>query len=125
MAKPSARTIRAASVSSDDPGGAGPLGAAGAEVGAEVAETGGGEERVAGGVRGDVAVGVPGEPVALALPEQARAPQLAALLEGVHVGADADQRQQRRARWRQKPSVRASCAREPPRPAPDREAGSP
>ena len=78
-----------------DAGGAGPLGAPGAEVLPEVAEAGRGEQRVAGGVRDDVGVGVAGQARALALPLQARAPQLAALLEGVDVGADADLRQHR------------------------------
>src|SRR5690606_17170597 len=66
---------------------AGPFGAPGAEVLSQVAEARSGEERVAGGVRDDVRVGVPGEPGALALPFQAGAPEFAALLEGVDVGA--------------------------------------
>src|SRR5699024_9146461 len=57
-------------------GGPRPPGLGGAEVRAEVAEARGGQQRVGGGVRGDVGVGVPGEP-ALALPEQTGEPERA------------------------------------------------
>src|SRR5690606_24456620 len=73
-------------------GGALPLGAADAEVRAEVADPGGGEQGVAGGVAGDVGVGVPLQRP-LALPAQARDPQVARGVlggGGVHVHADAD-----------------------------------
>ena len=54
-----------------DAGGAGPLGLRRAEVRAEVAEPGRGEEGVAGGVRGDVGVRVTLEPGRLVRPGQA------------------------------------------------------
>ena len=72
------------------PGGAGQLGPVGAEVRAQVAEPGGREQRVAGGVGGDVAVGVAGQPP-LTGPEQAGERQGAAVVgERVDVDADAD-----------------------------------
>ena len=70
----------------------GELGPGRAEVRPEVADAGRREERVAGGVRGDVGVGVAVEP-ALPGPEQAGDPQLApgpVAGERVHVDPDAD-----------------------------------
>ena len=70
----------------------GQLGPTGAEVRPEVADAGRREQRVAGGVRGDVGVGVAVEP-ALPGPEQPGHPQLAPATlggEGVHVDPDAD-----------------------------------
>ena len=89
ISKPAARTRRAASASSAHPGRAGPLRPVGAEVRAQVAQAGRGEQRVAGGVGGHVAVGVPGQP-GHAGPVQPGHPARPAGLEGVHVGADAD-----------------------------------
>ena len=66
-----------------------PTPAGGAEVAAQITEPGGAEQRVAGGVRGDVGVGVPGQP-GLAGPEQPGHPARPRRLERVHVGADAD-----------------------------------
>src|SRR5699024_1575530 len=68
-----------------------PLGPIHAEVRAEVADPGRGEERIAGRMAGDVGIGVAGEP-GLTLPEQPGDPQLATGLrrgEGVHVHPDA------------------------------------
>ena len=59
-------------------------------MGAEVAEAGGGEERVAGGVRGDVGVGVALEAGGLVGPRQAGEVHRHAGHQPVHVGADAD-----------------------------------
>ena len=73
-----------------DARGAGPLGLGGAEVGAEVAEPGRGEEGVAGGVRGDVGVRVALEPGGLVRPGEAGEVHRDAHHEPVHVGADAD-----------------------------------
>ena len=69
-----------------DPARARPLGAAGAEHRADVAEAGGGQQRVAQRVRGDVAVGVAGAAVH-AVPAQPGDPALPARLDRVHVGA--------------------------------------
>ena len=71
-----------------DAGRAGPPRVRGAEDRAEVAEAGRGQQRVAGGVRGDVAVGVAGAAVR-ARPLQAGQPAPAARLDRVHVDADA------------------------------------
>src|SRR5699024_252027 len=58
------------------PGGPCPFWAVHAEVRAEVADPGRGEERIAGRMAGDVGIGVAGEP-GLTLPEQPGDPQLA------------------------------------------------
>src|SRR4051794_11390969 len=92
-------------------GRAGPGGVARAEVGAEVTEPRGAEQRVAGGMGRDVAVGVAGQSVD-ALPQQPRDPALATGFEGVHVDADPHPRQL---------TVHAG----PPRRAAGRAAGSP
>jgi phytoene dehydrogenase-like protein len=75
-----------------DAGRAAPLGLVGAEVRAQIAEPGGGEQRVAGGVRGDVAVRVAGQ-AGLAGPVEPGDVQRAALFEGVYVDADSDERE--------------------------------
>ena len=62
----------------------------GAEVRAQVAQPGGGQQRVAGGVRGDVRVGVPLEALGLVGPGQPGQVERRAVHEAVDVGADAD-----------------------------------
>ena len=85
-ARPAGRSRRAAST----PEAPAHCGSVGAEDRAEVAEPGGGEQRVAGGVRGDVAVGVPGAAGGLVREVQPGQVQRPARLERVHVDADAD-----------------------------------
>ena len=89
ISNPAARTRARGLAEQSHAGRAGPLRAVGAEVGAEVAEAGRGEQRVAGGVRGHVTVGVTGQP-AHVRPEQPGHPARPAGVEGVHVRADAD-----------------------------------
>ena len=88
--KPAARTRRTVSASRADARGAGPLRLGGAEVAAQVAEAGGGQQRVAGGVRGDVGVGVPGQSGGLVGPGQPGQHHRCAVGEPVDVGSDAD-----------------------------------
>src|SRR5215204_519298 len=71
------------------PGGARPARVVGAEEGADVAETGRGQDGVGERVRYHVAVGVPGAAV-VPRPVQPGQPAGAARLDGVDVGADAD-----------------------------------
>ena len=68
---PAARTRRAVSASSAAPDAPAHTGSVGAEAATQVAEPGRGQQRVAGGVRGDVAVGVPGAARRLVGPQQA------------------------------------------------------
>lgn len=134
ISKPSARTMQAASARSVTAGGAGPLGPGGAEVRAEVAAPAA-EKRAS---QAACAATSPSEcPARPSSPSHSRpaAPQFAAGLEGVHVGADADERDQRgggalagvgaggtggtsRHRW-------PSCGRVRPRRGPGRAGGSP
>ena len=81
-----------------DPGGAGPRGVGRAELAAEVAEPGGRQQRVAGSVRGDVAVGVTLEAVVLVGPGQAGEVHRDARREAVDVDAHADAGQRGRHR---------------------------
>ena len=87
--QPASRSRRTTSPSSVDPARAGPLRIGRAEHRAEIAEPGRRQQRVAGGVRGDIAVGVPRAAVD-AGPEQPGQPARAAGLDRVHVDADAD-----------------------------------
>ena len=73
-----------------DPGRASPRRVGRAELAAEVAEPGGGQQRVARGVRGDVAVGVTLEAVVLVGPGQAGELHRDARREAVDVDADPD-----------------------------------
>src|SRR5690606_11244661 len=71
-------------------GRAGPAWVGGAEDGAEVAQAAGRQKSVAGGVRGDVTVGMAGEAGAFTGPFEPRHPEGARLgRERVDVGADA------------------------------------
>ena len=76
ISKPAARTRRAVSASSAAPAAPAHCGSDGAEVAAEVAEARGRQQRVAGGVGRDVAVGVAGQPVG-AVPAAGRRPSRA------------------------------------------------
>ena len=76
-------------------GGAGPLRLGRAEPGSEVAESRGGQQCVAGGVRGDVAVGVSFEALGLVRPGQSGQLQRDAVDESMDVGADPDQRRKK------------------------------
>ena len=90
IAKPATRTRAAVSCQQGDSGGAGPRGVGRAELAAEVAEAGGGEQRVARSVRGDVAVGVTLEAVVLLRPGQAGEMHRYARREAMDVDAHAD-----------------------------------
>ena len=69
-------------------GRARPARVAGTEDGAQITKAGCGQQRVTRGVRGDVAVGMAGQPITLAGPFQARHPEWAARRERVDVGSD-------------------------------------
>ena len=88
--KPASRTRRAASPRSRTPEAPDHSGSLVPNCEPEVAEPGGREQRVGGGVRDDVGVGVPGQ-ADLAGPEEAAEPQGALGVEGVDVDADADE----------------------------------
>ncbi len=88
--KPAARTRRGGLGEQCRPGRAGPGRLRRTEVGAEVAQTGRGEQRVARGVGRDVGVGVALEALRLVGPGQPGEVHGYAVDEPVHVGADAD-----------------------------------
>ena len=87
--KPAARTLASTSVSSVDAGRGGPAGVVDAEDRAEIAETGGGQQRIAQRVGGDIAVGVPGAAVGLR-EQQPGQPAVPAGLDRVHVDPGTD-----------------------------------
>ena len=115
MANPAARDAGGGLCEQGDAGGAGPRGVGGAELAAEVAEAGGRQQRVAGGVRGDVAVGVTLEAVVLVGPGQPGEVHRHAGREAVHVDADAHAGQARRRRHRAVRRRRSTAAIMPER----------
>lgn len=74
------------------PGHTPPLRLVDAEDRPEVAETRGGQQRVAEGVNGDIAVGMSGTAVG-AIEQQAQQPTGPAGVDGVHIGAQPHSRQ--------------------------------
>ena len=92
ISQPASRTRRAVSASRVAPEAPAHSGSAVPKLRAEVAEAGRREEGVAGGVGGDVGVGVALEPGRLVGPGEAGEVHRYAGDEPVHVGADADAR---------------------------------
>ena len=93
MAYPAARTRRGGLGEEGGARRAGPGGVGGAELRAQVAQPRGRQQRVAGGVGGDVAVGVTLEAVVLVGPGQPGEVHRHAGREAVHVDADAHPRE--------------------------------